>query len=179
MSRSVAPDAGPRQPEPLDRRQGARSSDLDPRQTAPPSVESGRSNDLDQDAAERSRSLDQRLADLRKCADDLDWSNEAIAAHRGDTGSSYVNKVMNGDKPMSLEFFESLPQDIRDLHHERELKKGGAIVVRQLDWETAKLSLVAGLVGVLAGLAADRMLPAQSGGQLKAELPLVERRKVG
>lgn len=170
MTRTVPQVTGVRQPESLDASPVSRSSVQD-------HSEPGRSDGLDQDAADRSNSLDQRLAEIRQCVADLKWTKESVAAHMGQDDSAYVGKVLNGTRPMSLSFFEALPDDVKALYHDRRSEANGRIVVPPVDFETARRNLVVGLMSIIAALASERRLPEHAAGQLKAALNVAEPKR--
>lgn len=107
----------------------------------------------------------------------LDYSHEALTAAMGKDSAyrSYVTRVLNGEKPLSMAFVAALPDDVRRLIAKEEAEAHGHIVVQPSHGEEAVRHLVSGLLGVLAP-----KLPAKSGGQMKAAMRASGReRKAG
>jgi transcriptional regulator with XRE-family HTH domain len=93
--------------------------------------------------------VDRALALLRKCASDLGWTGDALAAHMG-KDKSYISRVLNGEKPMTLEFLIALPDDLEAAWHSASAESFGRLVVEPVSGDLAVRNLVSGLFGVLA-----------------------------
>jgi hypothetical protein len=105
---------------------------------------------------------------LRKCASELGWTEEALAIHLKNDREyrGYVNKVLNGLKPLTFAFLESLPDDLLSLFYGRRAEELGSIVVAPADdIETAKRQFVSALVTLVAPA-----LPLKAGAPLKVAL---------
>lgn len=168
MSHSVSRAAGARQPEPSDLGRDGRSDASDQTKTAGNGSLTGRSGQSDLGGGAGSESADLELDAIRAAVSELQWTCEAISAHmksehRRERSGNYIEKVLRGDKPMSLSFFAELPGDVRALYHEQRVEAAGRIVVAPVDFEQARRQLVSGLLGVLS----DRGLPVRSTNQLK------------
>lgn len=66
---------------------------------------------VDRTRASRSTSVDQATALLRKAVADCGYTLDALEAAMG-KGRAYIGKVLNGEKPVSLEFITALPDDV-------------------------------------------------------------------
>lgn len=106
---------------------------------------------------------------LRVCVTDCGWTMDALQTEmRKD--KAYINRVLNGEKPMSWDFFIALPDDVRDEFHERLVEARGQIVVKPVEREDAIRLLVSGLCSVLAP-----QLPAKADRMAKATTAVAEQ----
>ncbi|MPZ20114.1 MAG: hypothetical protein GEV06_19685 [Luteitalea sp.] len=127
----------------------------------------------------RTTAVDQRRELVRQCVSDLGWTLEALAVAMGKSEDyrAYISRVLNGEKPLGLEFFDALPEDVKAEYHSREATERGRIVVMPSRGDDAVRHFVAGLLGVFDALKAST-LPAKAGPPLKAELTQSRERKV-
>lgn len=125
----------------------------------------GQATTIDQRDVTRSISVDQSLSTLRQVVSDLGYSLDALQSAMG-KDRSFINKVLNGDKPMPEDFIDALPDDVEAEWHARRAEAFGRVVVAPVTGPDAIRNLVSGLIGVLAP-----QLPVRTSGQLKAELP--------
>lgn len=111
------------------------------------SVEDGRT-DLATDVAKA-------LAVLRACIHERRWTYDALEAEMnrraGGSGfdKSYICRVLNGERPLTLPFLLALPDDVEALFEAKRAESFGAIVVEPVRGEDAVRNLVSGLIGVL------------------------------
>lgn len=127
---------------------------------------------VDQQALSRSTDVDQALALLRQAVQERGWTLDALAAAMG-KDRAYIGKVLNGDKPFTLEFLVALPDDVEARYEHLRAEHFGLIVVQPLEGADAHRAFVAGFLGMVAP-----RLPARASGMAKAELRDVERRAV-
>lgn len=120
--------------------------------------------DVDRAEPARSTSVDQSLIVLRQVIADLNYSLDALQAAMG-KDRSFINKVLNGEKPMPSDFIDALPDDIEAEWHARRAERFGRVVVAPASGDDAVRNLVSGLVGILSP-----QLPARAGAPLKASL---------
>lgn len=129
MSAKVARAAEAGQPEAVDRRDAHRSTDVD---RAP---------------AGGSMRVDQRAL-LKACVVKRGYTAEALGAAMRKDGS-YAWKVLSGEKPLSFDFLNELPDDVLDLYFTERLESRGAVVVTPVDdAEQAMRFVVRGLLGM-------------------------------
>jgi hypothetical protein len=87
---------------------------------------------------------------------------------------SYVNKVLNGDKPLRHEFEIALPDDLEADYRRRQAEAHGLIVVAPCaDPHDGMRQLLNGLATVLGS-----KLPAKAHTTAKADLPLAQAREI-
>lgn len=128
---------------------------------------------VDQSSGGRSTvvDLEEFLAIVRGVVTERDWSLDALKAEMDGKDRSYINKVLNGDKPMSVAFLLELPTDVQAEVATRWARAHGRIVVEQVTREIAIGHLVSGLMGVLAGALlpqkADRMVKVERAEETK------------
>jgi hypothetical protein len=104
---------------------------------------------VDRLAPARSTDVDQALALMRRAVADCGYTLDALEAAMG-KDRAYIHKVLQGDKPMSLDFIVALPDDVEARFEQLRAEHFGLIVVAPVDHATAVRQLVSGLVGVLA-----------------------------
>ena len=131
---------------------------------------SGQPTTVEHRESDRSTSVDQSLECLRQVVIDKGWSLDALQAHMK-KDRSFINKVLNGDKPMPEGFLDALPDEIEKEYHRRCFERHGGVGVDPVDAETARRHLVSGLIGILAP-----QLPAKADGMARMNLDV--RRKV-
>lgn len=108
--------------------------------------------DIDPRPIARSIAVDQATALHRRAVADCGYTMDALESAMG-KGRAYIHKVLQGDKPMSLEFTTALPADVKARHAQLNAEACGFIVVvMPASGEDAIKQLVGGLVGVLHGL---------------------------
>jgi hypothetical protein len=96
------------------------------------------------------------LAVLRVCVREKGWTLDALEAEMnrraGGRGfdKSYISRVLNGERPLTLSFILALPDDVEALFESKRAESFGQIVVAPVRGEDAMRHLVTGLVGVLA-----------------------------
>lgn len=121
----------------------------------------------------RSTDVDQALVLLRQAVSNSSWTLDALEAHmRKD--KSYISRVLNGEKPLTLAFIVALPDDIEAAWERKRAEHFGLIVVERTSGDDAVRSLVSGLIGVLT----DR-LPMKADRMVKADVPAPIVAKVG
>lgn len=105
---------------------------------------------VDHHKVARSTTVDQATAQYRRAVADCDYTLDALDAvmHKG---RAYIHKVLQGEKPMSLDFITALPADVKERHAQLEAEACGFIVVVPVSGDDAIKQLVGGLVGVLHG----------------------------
>lgn len=104
------------------------------------------------------------LGSLRRAVTDAGWTEEALSQHLG-TDRSYINRMFNGEKPLSLERVAGFPSEIVARFGVLVAEASGAVVVVPSTGDEAIRDLVSGLLGVLA-----RSLPARASRMAKADL---------
>jgi hypothetical protein len=118
---------------------------------------------VDRTKAGRSTEVDHALATLRDIVDEQGHTIDSLAAHMT-LDRSYVYRVLHGEKTLTLPFLSALPPGVEVEFHARRAEQAGRIVVSPLDFEMARRSLVAGLMGVLAARLPERAGPAAKAG---------------
>lgn len=113
---------------------------------------------------ERSQARDLWLQHLRAAMEDTGWTIDALAAH-WDINRSHVQRLVDGDKPFSVDRVLSLPDDVEARLEALRAEHFGLIVVEPLTGLAAQKALVAGLFGLMA-----TTLPAKAGQPLKVDL---------
>lgn len=132
-----------------------------------------RSTTIDRAEPARSTTVDLNLALLRQCVSDLGYTLDALEAATG-TDRSYIGKVLNAEKPLSLPFEVALPLDLISEYRKRQAEALGLIVVRPLVGVDAQRAFVAGALGLLTSTG----LPARADAMIKIEPPSLECEKV-
>lgn len=79
---------------------------------------------------------------------------------------SYISRVFNNEKPLTLAFEVALPEDVQALYKQYRAESFGLVVIEQMDEETARRQFAAGLFSLFS----RPSLPLRSGGQVKAGL---------
>jgi hypothetical protein len=105
---------------------------------------------VDHRSVARSMAVDQATELWRKAVADCDYTLDALEAVMG-KGRAYIHKVLQGEKPMSLDFTTALPADVKGRHAQLSAEACGFIVVVPVRGDDAVKQLVGGLVGVLLG----------------------------
>lgn len=123
------------------------------------------SSSVDADRSASSTSVDTALALLRKAIHDRRWTLDALAAAMK-KDKSLISRVLNGERPLTLDFQCALPDDVEALWHQSCAEGFGLIVVEPLNGADAKRAFVAGLFGMLNASA----LPEKAGSPAKADL---------
>jgi len=98
----------------------------------------------------RLTAVNQELDYIRRAVSDCAYTMEALATELGKS-RQYVHAVLSGDKPITFEFFASLPDDVKARLIELRGADYGFVVVRPAVGPDAIRSFVAGLVGLLTG----------------------------
>lgn len=103
---------------------------------------------------------------------DTGWTDDSLAAH-WHVDRAFVWRLVNGEKPWSVERMLSLPSDLRARLDHLRAEGNGLIVVQPLTGLEAQKALVAGLIGVMSA-----PLPTKATQMAKASLPLTPLAKV-
>lgn len=85
---------------------------------------------------------------MRQAVSDCGYTLDALEAAMG-KGRAYIHKVLNGEKPVSLEFIIALPDDVEARYEQLRAKALGLIVVKPSSGDAAIENLVSGLCGLL------------------------------
>lgn len=104
---------------------------------------------IDPPAVARSMAVDQATALWRQAVADCGYTLDGLEIAMG-KGRAYIHKVLQGEKPMSLEFSTAFPTDVKGRHAQLSAEFHGFIVVVPTSGEDAIRQLVGGLVGVLS-----------------------------
>lgn len=116
--------------------------------------------DRPDEARTASADLEQWLACLQQAMRDTGWTVDALAAH-WDVDRGFAWRLVNGEKPWSVERVLSLPDDLEQRLEHRRAEGFGLIVVAPLRGLDAQKAFVAGLIGMMAApdlpAKADRM----------------------
>lgn len=94
--------------------------------------------------------VDQATALVRRAVADCGYTLDALESVMG-KGRAYIHKVLQGDKPLSLEFSTALPADVKRRYAQLNAEAHGFIVVVPVSGDEAIKHLVGGLVAVLQG----------------------------
>lgn len=113
----------------------------------------------------RSTTVDHALETLRRCVADLNYTSESLEVATG-RNKAHISRVLNGIKPMTLEFLTALPTDLQGLYEQRRAEHFGLIVVRPLAGLEAQRAFVAGALGLLTSTG----LPTKADAMVKAGL---------
>lgn len=127
-------------------------------------AEPSKSKTVDLAALARATDVDRALSLLRQVLAKSDWTLDALEAHMR-KHKSYISRVLNGEKPMTLDFIVALPDEIEAAWEAKRAEHFGLVVVNRVSGDDAIRSLVSGLVGVLT----DR-LPAKADRMAKADV---------
>jgi hypothetical protein len=105
---------------------------------------------VDRRETDRSTTVDQVLQLLNQAVSECGYTLDAMQAvmHKD---RSYINKVLQGDKPLSYAFVVALPDDVEKRFEALRAKSFGLIVVEPSTGTQAVENFVSGLVG-LCGL---------------------------
>jgi hypothetical protein len=131
---------------------------------------SGQPTDVEQLDREQSTSVDQlsEIDILRQVIADKGHTIDSLSAFMGGKDRSYINKVLNGDRPMPEGFTDDLPNEVQGEWHARCLDRLGThYAVPKLTEEEARRQYLAGHINLSMNAP---QLPAKSGGQLKVSL---------
>ena len=115
----------------------------------------------------RSISVDQARELLCRAVSECGYTLDALAASM-EKDRSYIHKVLQGDKPTSLEFIVALPDDVEARFEQLRAESFGLIVVAPASADSAAQHLVAGLLGLLR----PASLPARAEQMAKADLSI-------
>lgn len=121
---------------------------------------------------------DKRLvlrAFVRDAIDESGWKHEAVAATISEaTGRSidgpYLSKMLAGEKPLTDEVLEGLPDDIEAIVARLYAESFGQIVVTPASDDSAVQHFVGGLLALLRP-----QLPARASSMARAALPGTEK----
>lgn len=107
---------------------------------------------------------------MRQAIDESGWKYDAVAAAiSAATGRSidgpYLSKMLAGEKPLSAEVLEGLPDDIEAILARLYAESFGQFVVSPASDDSAVQHFVAGLLGILRS-----QLPARATAMAKARL---------
>jgi hypothetical protein len=121
----------------------------------------GQPTSVDPRGDDRSTSVDLELEAVRAAVKETGHTIDSLSAEMDGKDRSYINKVLNGDKPMSMDFIASLPEEVRAEYHAGRADAHGFVVGRPVDQKTALRYVVIGLASLAAALSlpakADRM----------------------
>lgn len=109
---------------------------------------SGHSTSVVPPVVNRSTRVDHALSLLRKAASDRRWTLDALAAEMG-KDKSYISRVFNGEKPLTLEFVVGLPSDVEATYYQYRAEAFGLVVVEPCDEESARRHFAAGLFNLI------------------------------
>lgn len=126
---------------------------------------SGQATQRDHCELSRSHARDLFLADLREAMTRTGWTEDALAA-QWQVDRSYVNRLLNDEKPWSNDRVLALPDDLEGALYAIRAERFGAVVVQPLTGVDAMKALVAGLIGVMSA----PQLPARASAMVKVEL---------
>jgi hypothetical protein len=104
---------------------------------------------------------------------DTGWTVDALANH-WDVDRAFAWRLVNGEKPWSVERVVGLPDDLEGRLEHLRAEGFGLIVVAPVSREQALKNLISGLIGVMSA----PELPTKTHGQAKADLPLAKRAAV-
>jgi hypothetical protein len=116
----------------------------------------------------RSASADQArwLALLQQAMQDTGWTIDALAM-AWNVDRAYAWRLVNGEKPFSVERLLALPDDLEARFEALRAESFGAIVVARVDESTALAQLASGVLNLVL----TSSLPARATAMAKAELP--------
>lgn len=120
-----------------------------------------------------STAVDRELLFLRQSVSECGWTLDALEAHMG-RDKSLISRVLNGERPLTLEFKVALPDDVEARWSSKQAEHFGHVVVMPLAGADAMKALVAGLVGVLAG----QQMPARASQMAKATVASAKKSEV-
>ena len=110
-----------------------------------------KSTSIDRPSVTRSIAVDQATALYQRAVADCGYTLDALEAVMG-KDRAYIHKVLQGDKPMPLEFSTALPVVVKERYAQLSAEACGFIVVAPVSGDEAIKQLVGGLVGVLRDL---------------------------
>jgi hypothetical protein len=105
---------------------------------------------VDRRSASGSIAVDQAVSLLRRAVADCGYTLDALEAAMG-KDRAYIHKVLQGDKPVSLEFIVALPDDVEARFEQLRAESFGLVCVAPASGADAIKQLVSGLVGMLVG----------------------------
>jgi hypothetical protein len=124
---------------------------------------------VDRRASSRSTDVDQALVLLRTAVSECGYTLDALEVVMS-KGRAYIHRVLQGDKPLTLEFITALPDDVEALFEKKRAEHFGLIVVEPVEGEVALKHFVGGLLGILAP-----RLPARAERMAHADLPATKK----
>lgn len=144
--------------------------------TINPKLGSNQTTTVDGHSTEVTTAVDTALRLLRSAIDECRWTYDALAAHlQATTRKKYdkalVWRVLNGERPLSLEFLVALPDDVEACFEAKRAEQFGHVVVAPLAGQEAMKALVAGLFGVMG-------LPAKASHMAKAGVTTEQKSEV-
>lgn len=115
---------------------------------------------------------------VRKAVYDTGWGPDSLSAPEAmDRDKGNISRVLNGERPLSIDFILALPKDVQAEFSALYAKHHGWLVVRPVSPDQAVQNLVSGLLGVLAGNVIGSALRHRQ--QAKADLREPAKEKVG
>ena len=144
-------------------------------QTLRSTVQAGHSTSVAHVEARRTTNVARSLALLRKAVQSAGFTLEALASAMGRDLSykGYISRVMNGEKPYTLEFEADLPDDVLKHYRQFQAESHGYVVVEEVDEDTARRHLAAGFLSLLSPK--RNILPDKAERMVRVE-PAAERR---
>lgn len=136
-------------------------------------------NSVDLARSGQDNSVDPIARLVRAAIDESGWKHDAVAEAmglKGESGKSYLSKMLAGEKPISARHLVSLPDDIEAIFARKYAETFNLVVVTPVFGEAAVRSLMSGLLGVLAPAPA---LPDRAAAMAKADLSTTIRKVVG
>lgn len=92
--------------------------------------------------------VERALVLLRRSVAERGYTLDALEAATG-KGRTHIHRMLNGDRPLTLQFLASLPADLKADFAKRAAEALGLIVVTPLEGQEAVRAVVSGLVGLL------------------------------
>lgn len=86
---------------------------------------------------------------LRQSVAECGYTLDSLSAAMDDIDKGYLHRLLNGEKPLTLERLPAFPDDVEALFAEKYAEARGRIVVTPVTQEQAVRHLVSGLMGVL------------------------------
>ncbi len=114
--------------------------------------------------ADLSTDVDTALAMLRTAVQETGWTLDALEAEMK-LDKSLISRVLNGERPMTLKFLTTLPDDVEARFEQKRAESFGLIVVAPVSGDDAVRHLVSGIFGVFG-----TRLPAKARTFAKADL---------
>ena len=122
--------------------------------------------------------VDDDVEALREAVAEQGWTLDSIAAAMGREASyrSHISRVLNGERPFTVEFREALPWDLRGAYYARMAERHNYVAIKPATdaAEAERLALRSSLFYMRQGSAPQ--LPAKASGQLKVDLPIAARK---